>query len=202
MRAPLQGVGIPGVVRRLLTEAKIPVTEQVIYADELARFDEAFLCSTVRGLVPLNRIDQHRMSTPRASSVFRHIERLFLTWVESQLGFRVDWNDEGIMASVSRDGHALMLCERDQGLPGTWVWFGVADAGALHGELAAAGATIRLPPTNYPWAYEFHVEDPDGHVLRFGSEARADLPFAAWVLWYRERTPTGPPVARRSDEPG
>ena len=119
---------------------------------------------------------------------------------EKVLGFRVDWNDEGIMASVSRDGHALMLCERDQGLPGTWIWFGVADAGALHGELAAAGATIRLPPTNYPWAYEFHVEDPDGHVLRFGSEVRADLPFAAWVFWYRERIP--PPAPPGSDASG
>lgn len=76
---------------RLLREAKIPVTEQIIYADELPRFDEAFVCSTVRGLVPVKRIDQHRMSTARPSSVYRHIERLFLTWVESQLGFRVDW---------------------------------------------------------------------------------------------------------------
>jgi hypothetical protein len=23
---------------------------------------------------------------------------------------------------------------------------------------------------NRPWAYEMQVEDPDGHVLRFGSE--------------------------------
>jgi catechol 2,3-dioxygenase-like lactoylglutathione lyase family enzyme len=29
-------------------------------------------------------------------------------------------------------------------------------------------------PTRYPWAYEMRVQDPDGHVLRFGSEPRPD----------------------------
>ena len=29
-------------------------------------------------------------------------------------------------------------------------------------------------PTNRPWAYEMQVVDPDGHVLRFGSEPRED----------------------------
>jgi branched-subunit amino acid aminotransferase/4-amino-4-deoxychorismate lyase len=76
---------------KLLGRASIPVREQVVFADELARFDEAFLCSTVRGLVPVNRIDRHKLFTLRPNSVYRHIERLFLTWVETELGFRVDW---------------------------------------------------------------------------------------------------------------
>jgi predicted enzyme related to lactoylglutathione lyase len=102
------------------------------------------------------------------------------------LGFRVDWGGEsGIMASVSRDRGSLMLCQGDQGNAGTWVWIGVEDADALHRELSAAGAKIPLPPTNYPWALEFHVQDPDGHVLRFGSEPREDRPFSEWVAWYR-----------------
>jgi catechol 2,3-dioxygenase-like lactoylglutathione lyase family enzyme len=96
------------------------------------------------------------------------------------LGFKVDWHQAGAMASVSRDGHALMLCEGGQGNPGTWVWIGVDDAAALFDEYTAKGATIRRTPTNYPWAYEMHVEDPDGHILRFGSEPRSDRPFAAW----------------------
>jgi len=29
-------------------------------------------------------------------------------------------------------------------------------------------------------AFEMQVEDPDGHVLRFGSEPKADRPFAMW----------------------
>ena len=39
--------------------------------------------------------------------------------------------------------------------------------------LLAKGARIRDAPQNYPWAYEFSVEDPDGHVLRIGSEPKA-----------------------------
>jgi hypothetical protein len=58
-------------------------------------------------------------------------------------------------------------------------------AAALHQEFAGAGATIRLPPTNYWWALEFHVEDPDGHVIRLGSAPRSGEPFVEWVTWYR-----------------
>lgn len=96
------------------------------------------------------------------------------------LGFRVDWQEPGVMASVSRDGRAIMLCEGGQGNPGTWVWIGVSDACVLWEEYKAKGATIRQAPVNYPWACEMHVEDPDGHVLRCGSEPRADQPFAEW----------------------
>ena len=103
----------------------------------------------------------------------------------SVLGFRVDWQHEQVMASVSRERCSLMLCEGDQGHAGTWVWMGVSDAEALFREYAAKGARIPLPPTNYPWAYEIHVQDPDGHVLRFGSEPKTDRPFSDWVFWYR-----------------
>ena len=87
-------VGITrNTIASLLRRSQIAVTERIIYKDEIARFDEAFVCSTVRGLVPVCRIDRHRMHTMRENSTFRHINRLYLTWIESQLGFRVDWND-------------------------------------------------------------------------------------------------------------
>jgi hypothetical protein len=35
---------------------------------------------------------------------------------------------------------------------------------------------IRLKPTNFAWAYEMQVEDPDGRVLRFGSDPKGDRP--------------------------
>ncbi len=107
------------------------------------------------------------------------------------LRFSLDWRHLDIMASVSRDGASIMLCEGDQGNPHTWVWIGVGDAGALHQEYARTGATIRLPPTNYSWAYEMHVEDPDGHVLRLGSEPRSNEPFSDWVMWYGEEPGPG-----------
>jgi catechol 2,3-dioxygenase-like lactoylglutathione lyase family enzyme len=89
------------------------------------------------------------------------------------LGFSLDWGDAlSTMASVSRDGKAIMLCQQSQGQPGTWIWIGVEDIEPLYRQYSASGARFQELPTNYPWAYEMRVEDPDGHVLRFGSEPR------------------------------
>jgi predicted enzyme related to lactoylglutathione lyase len=96
------------------------------------------------------------------------------------LGFKnADWGDARF-TSVNRDRAGIYLCQGGQGHAGTWVWIGVEDVEALYKEYKASGAKIRRPPENYPWAYEMKVEDPDGHVLRFGSEPREDLPFVDW----------------------
>ena len=93
------------------------------------------------------------------------------------LGFaNAEWGTDEFTA-VRRDGAGIYLCRGGQGRSGTWVWIGVEDVGELHREYQESGATIRHAPKNFPWAYEMKVEDPDGHVLRFGSEPRADLPF-------------------------
>lgn len=91
---PMSGL-LLGITRQtvidLLRNAKLPVEERIVYADEIARFDEAFLTSTVRGLVPVQAIDQHKLHTTRPNAVFHHVARLYNSWVESQLGFRVEW---------------------------------------------------------------------------------------------------------------
>ncbi len=96
------------------------------------------------------------------------------------LGFKVDWQQPGIIASVSRGRCHIMLCEGDQGNPGTWVWVGVEDIEPLFEEYTSKGAKIRHPPTNYEWAYEMQIEDLDGNVLRLGSDPKADQPFGEW----------------------
>lgn len=88
-----------------------------------------------------------------------------------KLGFVIDF-DGPWMAQVSRDGGRIMLSDRHQGERGTWVWIGVEDADVLYAEFLAKGAVIRDPPQNFEWAYEFQVEDPNGHVLRFGSDSK------------------------------
>ena len=88
------------------------------------------------------------------------------------LGFEnASWGTDDF-TSVSRDQAAIYLCRGDQGRGGAWVWIGVEDAEKLHEELKARGVNIRMPPTNYPWALEMQIEDPDGNVLRLGSEPR------------------------------
>jgi len=113
------------------------------------------------------------------------------------LGFKLEWNHFGFFACVSRGRFHLFLSEGDQGNPGAWVWVGVSDAEALFQEYRAAGAKIRHPPTNYSWAYEMQVEDPDGNILRMGSEPKPGQPEGDWLdmygnLWTRDET--GKPV--------
>jgi predicted enzyme related to lactoylglutathione lyase len=86
------------------------------------------------------------------------------------LGFEnASWGDQNF-TSISREGHGMYLCRGDQGQPAAWVWIGVEDVRKLHEEYKALGVTIRLPPTKYPWALEMQIEDPDGNVLRMGSD--------------------------------
>ena len=88
------------------------------------------------------------------------------------LGFRnAEWgNDE--FTCVTRDAAGIYLCRGAQGQPGTWVWVGVEDVEVLFAEYQARGAMIYQAPQSFPWAYEMRIEDPDGHILRFGSEPK------------------------------
>ena len=98
------------------------------------------------------------------------------------LGFtNADWGSDDFTC-VNRDRAGIYLCQGAQGQPGTWVWIGVDDVEALHAEYQARGALIRHAPQNYPWALEMKVDDPDGHVLRFGSDWKSDEPFVAFTV--------------------
>ena len=121
---------------------------------------------------------------PRVKTRFEHADPILrvkrmaasVKYYVDVLGFTAaHWGHE-LFTSVTRDGAGIYLCQGGQGAPGTWVWVGVEDVDALYQEYQASGAKIRLRPGNYPWAYEMHVEDLDGHVIRFGSEPRRDLP--------------------------
>lgn len=97
------------------------------------------------------------------------------------LGFSLDFYQTNIICSVSRGECNLFLVQGDQGQPGTWVWIGVGDAAALHEEFKVKGAKIRRAPFNQHWALEMQVEDPDGNVLRFGSEPLEDQAPGEWL---------------------
>jgi hypothetical protein len=71
-----------------------------------------------------------------------------------KLGFALDW-DAGGMISVLRDGKGIMLCEREQGQPGTWLWIGVDDADALVAEFSTCRGDNTVAPMRncYDYAY-------------------------------------------------
>jgi len=96
--------------------------------------------------------------------------KVALAFYVGRLGFEnVAWGNDDF-TSVARDRAVIYLCRGGQGRGGAWVWIGVEDVRKLHEELRAHGVTVRLEPTNYPWALEMQIEDPDGNVLRLGSE--------------------------------
>jgi len=108
-----------------------------------------------------------------------------LAFYIGKLGFQnATWGWDGF-TSVNRDRADIYLCRGGQGRGGAWVWIGVEDASRLHDELVAKGVAIRMPLTNFDWALEFQVEDPDGNVLRFGSEPlegeKADVDIASFA---------------------
>ena len=94
------------------------------------------------------------------------------------LGFEeASWGSNDF-TSISRDKSGIYLCRNGQGNPGTWIWIGFdGDIFNLYNELKAKGVKIIQPPANYSWALEIHVEDPDGHVLRFGTDPDYNEPF-------------------------
>jgi predicted enzyme related to lactoylglutathione lyase len=101
------------------------------------------------------------------------------------LGFHLEpWSDPQFGA-IGRDGAGIYLCADGQGQAGTWVWIGVHDIVPIHERCLALGAEIVMAPRNFPHAREFHVRDPDGHILRFGSEPLDDAPWDDWPAGHR-----------------
>jgi catechol 2,3-dioxygenase-like lactoylglutathione lyase family enzyme len=96
------------------------------------------------------------------------------------LDFKYDWAGEGDtpqIASVSRDGHAIMLQHRSPLTPGC-VWIGTSGLESLW-EKVRSSRTVEVAqrPTNQPWALEMKIRDPDGNVLWFGTESLTGVPF-------------------------
>ena len=125
----------------------------------------------------MHRAESHRTRFEHANPILRveDMSRSVRFYTE-KLGFALEeWSGDDF-GCVTRDGATIYLSLGDQGAPGTWVWVGVEDVAALYAEYQARGIEIGEPPVNYPWACEMRLRDPDGHVLRFGSDSIDDLP--------------------------
>jgi predicted enzyme related to lactoylglutathione lyase len=95
------------------------------------------------------------------------------------LDFQLDWQgsaDPPQIASVSRDGHAIMIQQRSPVTPGC-VWIGTSGLAALWEKVRSIGNAVVQRPTNHPWALDMKIADPDGNILWFGTEPLKDVPF-------------------------
>ena len=94
------------------------------------------------------------------------------------LGFKnSDWGNDNFTC-VLRDKSCIYLCKGSQGQAGTWIWVGFdGNIFELYEDLRLKDVTIRQAPRNYSWALEMDIEDPDGHVLRLGTDPDYNQPF-------------------------
>jgi catechol 2,3-dioxygenase-like lactoylglutathione lyase family enzyme len=104
------------------------------------------------------------------------------TYYCDRLGFELDFEYESFYASVVRDGHAIHLkcapnlaAYRDYRKQNEHLdaYIAVSGVRKLFDEVTKRGAGVIRTLELEPWAcLEFHVEDPDGHILCF-SELQA-----------------------------
>ncbi len=79
------------------------------------------------------------------------------------------WDDEATFGGVSLDCVRLFFCKQDQGHPGTWLCINLENVDDYYEQIKDKGAVILSPPDNKPWFMrEMLVQDPDGHIIRFG----------------------------------
>jgi len=96
------------------------------------------------------------------------------------LGFEnASWGNNEF-THVSRDSAGIYLCEGDQGRGGAWVWIGVEDTPKLHEEYKARGVTVRLPPTNFPWALEMQSRTPTATSFAWDQSPWPKAPANRW----------------------
>jgi uncharacterized glyoxalase superfamily protein PhnB len=106
------------------------------------------------------------------------------SWSEAEKRFLRPGEDaEPTFALVGRGQVQLMLSQKSQGAPGTWLHLDVHTAeqlDALYEEWTRKGARIVEPPSGRPWGmYEMRVQDPDGHIFRVSAPRQSAAPPAA-----------------------
>lgn len=87
------------------------------------------------------------------------------------LGFDNEWtwDDEPSFGGVSKDSIQIFFCKNGQGHPGTWIAIMVDNVDELHQKIQTKGGHIVSAPENKEWGLrEMLVQDPDGHIIRFG----------------------------------
>lgn len=79
------------------------------------------------------------------------------------------WDDPVTFGGVSKDCVRIFFCLKAQGNPGTWVAMNVDNVDEYYEIIKVRGAKILSVPEDKEWFMrEMLVEDPDGHIIRFG----------------------------------
>jgi predicted enzyme related to lactoylglutathione lyase len=80
-----------------------------------------------------------------------------------------EWDHPTTFGGVNKGCVRLFFCLKDQGNPGTWLAINLDNVDEYYNIIKSKGAKILSPPEDKPWYMrEMLVEDPDGHIIRFG----------------------------------
>lgn len=88
LTAPLGNNILPGITRQLISRlasaAGIPLREQALHRDDLARVDELFLTGSTAEVLPLVRVDEASIGNGTPGPVTRRLQEGYRRFVESQ----------------------------------------------------------------------------------------------------------------------
>lgn len=86
-----------------------------------------------------------------------------------------EWGEPTDFGGVVKDDVEIFFCLNAQGSPGTWLAIILDDVDAYYNIIKEKGAKIISAPESKDWNMrEMLVEDPDGHILRFGHRIDCD----------------------------
>lgn len=87
------------------------------------------------------------------------------------LGFEEswEWGEPTDFGGVVKDDVEIFFCLNGQGSPGTWLAIILENVDEYYERIKDKGVRILSMPASHEWNMrEMLVEDPDGHVIRFG----------------------------------
>jgi len=80
-----------------------------------------------------------------------------------------EWDNPPTFGGVRKQDVEIFFCKNDQGNPGTWLCILIENVDEYYKTIKNKGAKIITEPQNREFNIrEMLVEDPDGHIIRFG----------------------------------
>lgn len=103
--------------------------------------------------------------------------RRSIKYYTEMLGFEGswEWDEDPTFGGVNWGDVRLFFCKQGQGNPGTWFCINLENVDEYYDQIKDRGAKILSLPEDQPWFMrEMLVQDPDGHVIRFGHGIECD----------------------------
>ena len=117
-----------------------------------------------------------------------------------------EWGQPPTFGGVSKDSVQIFFCKEGQGNPGTWISIFINDVDEYYRLIKSKGAKIVSLPDDKEWGLrEMLIEDPDGHIIRFGhsisfrKKSEQSLPQTVRII---AKTPTAKEVNQLSASVG